>query len=838
MAKIGEILIDFKTQLATFKADIDGAKKSLGDMRTFVKDNSQGFRDAGMAIGAMSVALVALGTKGVMASVAFEKQLAMVGTMLDDTSRKYMPEYSKGLERLAVTYGESTATLSKGLYDILSAAIPAGEAMGVLEAGAKIAKAGFTDTATATSTLITVLNAYQLSGEKAGDVSDWMFATVKRGVFTFEEFSGAVGKVLPISYALGVSLEEVGAMMATMTRAGLNADESATALRGVLMELLKPSKEGAEIFKKWGYETGEMAVKSIGLRGVLEKLTGTSSTFQSQLFGNVRAITGIKTALNDATGFMEDLNQLTNRAGTTQEAFAIATNTVTFSFEVFAQKVEMLFKNLGDMLLPTVQRVIDIFSGFISMLTNMNSGVAGFIVSIGGAVAVLGMLASPMLLFLSYVPKMIAGYQAISGAIAMLTVVTNGYLIIIIAVTAGALLIASAIDGLGTSLNKGAEAQLAFNKGTQGKIEWYKEEIKMIDCLIQKNSDNLTKVTELLEQKKKHEASIVSLTEKLNAEAQANDKVKLTKEAVIGAVEAGMVKTKEQMALEQQQMDLDVIMNKKTLEDKLYMLAEHLTAVKGNAMEELKTKREMYAIEVQLFGTAINTIKGGYLEALKLMSLQRTNWANEFIGLGQTIQNGLSTVLNNMLQGTANFAQSIEGIFNVIKNAVIQKCAEILASQIVKGVFSFLAGGTGLGAALGVGALMLGMAGSTGTGSSGGGSGIIAEKPLTQAQKDAQLRSQQGHIGGFADGGIATKPMIARLAEKEPEAIIPFSKMGGMGNSFGDIKVDVAIGNFSSSNPQESLRQIAEAVKQGIPEGIQLAKAVSKVGEKFKGESY
>jgi len=37
-------------------------------------------------------------------------------------------------------------------------------------------------------------------------------------------------------------------------------------------------------------------------------------------------------------------------------------------------------------------------------------------------------------------------------------------------------------------------------------------------------------------------------------------------------------------------------------------------------------------------------------------------------------------------------------------------------------------------------------------------------------------------IPGLAEGGAVFSPTIARLAENEPEMIIPFSKMGGFGN--------------------------------------------------------
>ena len=75
----------------------------------------------------------------------FEKQLAMVSTMLSGEMRGgagtvQLNKFKAQLRALSIEIGESTATLSKGLYDILSASIPAGDAMDVLRVSARAAR--------------------------------------------------------------------------------------------------------------------------------------------------------------------------------------------------------------------------------------------------------------------------------------------------------------------------------------------------------------------------------------------------------------------------------------------------------------------------------------------------------------------------------------------------------------------------------------------------------------------------------------------------------------------------------------------------------------------------
>jgi phage-related protein len=66
-------------------------------------------------------------------------------------------------------------------------------------------------------------------------------------------------------------------------------------------------------------------------------------------------------------------------------------------------------------------------------------------------------------------------------------------------------------------------------------------------------------------------------------------------------------------------------------------------------------------------------------------------------------------------------------------------------------------------------------------------------------------------LPGFADGGIVTRPTLAMVGEGgEPEAIIPFSKMGGLG---GNVSVVINVGSISDSS---DIRELADRVSQAI----------------------
>ena len=77
------------------------------------------------------------------------------------------------------------------------------------------------------------------------------------------------------------------------------------------------------------------------------------------------------------------------------------------------------------------------------------------------------------------------------------------------------------------------------------------------------------------------------------------------------------------------------------------------------------------------------------------------------------------------------------------------------------------------------------------------------------------------NIPGFADGGIVTKPTLAMVGEKGPEAVVPLSKMGGMG---GGVTVNVTGGLATSAEIGQAVVNAIRAYNRSAgPAQIQVA---------------
>lgn len=271
-----------------FLGDSKGAVRSVGAV-----DRSLG--------GLSSRAIMARAALGAVFGIALKSAIDFDRAMRNVNSIVKLSEQQfKALEKqvlaLSKTSGQSPKVLADGLYDIVSSGFAANDALKVLSASARAGTAGMTDTATAAKAVSAALNAYHRPASDARAVSDSLFKTVELGVLRFEELAQNMGDLVPAAAPLGVSLEEVGAAMSTITLQGVPAAEAATRVKNSMLQLASPSKNMAALLKANGFESAEAAIKGVGYAGVLamiSKQTGGGVTATSKLVPEIRALMGI-----------------------------------------------------------------------------------------------------------------------------------------------------------------------------------------------------------------------------------------------------------------------------------------------------------------------------------------------------------------------------------------------------------------------------------------------------------------------------------------------------------------------------------------------------------------
>lgn len=302
----------------------------------------------------------------------FETALANVDTLLKDAIVT-VDQYESQLLTLAQQSSKELIDLTDGLYQTISAGIPAiegtGGAFDVLTAAQRAAVAGLATTEQAVDTFTTILNAYAKTGITAAEVSDKLFTTIAAGKTTFPELGSAIGRVATVAAQFNISIDEVLAALISLTKRGLSTDEAVTALRATILGLAKPMDRSRKLFEELGIPIGEAAFKSKGLQGVLAQIsttTGDSADALVELIPNIRAIVGSMALGTDGAGeFAASIDQLRNATGATDAAYEKIARTFGDTAAIFGSQVNAVLIAAGNRVLPRVQAALKTLGDFI-----------------------------------------------------------------------------------------------------------------------------------------------------------------------------------------------------------------------------------------------------------------------------------------------------------------------------------------------------------------------------------------------------------------------------------------------------------------------------------------
>jgi len=303
------------------------AKGGTQAMSTFRQVGQSISRMGMMASAAVPVALL----KATNEAVKFEHQMAGVGTMLKDNVGPQVAAFSDQIQDMSVEFGQSKETLSKGLYDILSAGVDASQAIDVLKNATKAAIGGFTEAEVAVDGVTTVLNAFRLSGKKSSHVLDLMFNTVREGKITFQELAENISKLAPLAEAAGLDVRDMFAAVATAVKIE-KPERAMTAIRAALVSAAKKGEDFLDVLRD--------------LRGAsLDQILAAGYDKQ--------AAQGITLLAGNYKEFVKQIGLSRSAAGAAEEAFKKMSATSQMQVNQMKQAFNSAFTDMGQAIVDT-----------------------------------------------------------------------------------------------------------------------------------------------------------------------------------------------------------------------------------------------------------------------------------------------------------------------------------------------------------------------------------------------------------------------------------------------------------------------------------------------------
>lgn len=403
----------FKTEDA-LKAEADAAEEAqnkteqLGEEMDKTSKKSEDFGDKSKnAVVGLDDILATVGIVAVLNKIAdafsdasdkateFETNVAMVSTVADTTVLS-ADQLSTQISGLSKDTAKNVNELADATYNAISAGVATEGAVETVGEASKLAKAGFTSSASALSVLTTALNAYQLEASEVTNISDSLITSQNLGVMTIDQLSSSMGKAISAASAYSIDLYNLESGYISLTKAGVSVEESTTYISSMFNELGDSSSEVAGvIMEETGQSFGQLMKSGYSLADVLEILYNSvdqDSEALMNLWGSAEAGKAANAVINQGLDtFNNNLDKLRNSAGTTERAYSAMTNTTQYATERMQNSFNNLAIAIGDDINPTVAQfkngIADITDGFTELITKhpaISALLTGAAVGIGG----------------------------------------------------------------------------------------------------------------------------------------------------------------------------------------------------------------------------------------------------------------------------------------------------------------------------------------------------------------------------------------------------------------------------------------------------------------------
>jgi TP901 family phage tail tape measure protein len=371
--------MDLFTLFGTIGIDDGGAVNTINDVDSAgTKASNGGLAKVGKAAvvagAAIATAGVAVGKWSYELGSNFQDKMAKASTLFGDVQVDTDNLQAKILE-LSGNTGVAADEIGESLYNALSAGVPAtedmSEAMDFLTKSTELSKAGFTDVDTAMSATVKVMNAYGQGMEDTDAIQKVLMQTQNQGIVTVDELGAVLSNVTPMAAAMGVSFDQVGASIATMTAAGIPAAQATTGLNGLLAELgktgttasgnLAAAAEGTEYA---GMSFTDMMDAGVPLNEVLDMMSVYADDSGASMVDMFSSIEAGKAALSlsgeNSDKFTESLAAMGTESDVVGDAFDKVSGTSSEKWSRAMAKMQGIGIKLFEKLEPVISKVMDI----------------------------------------------------------------------------------------------------------------------------------------------------------------------------------------------------------------------------------------------------------------------------------------------------------------------------------------------------------------------------------------------------------------------------------------------------------------------------------------------
>lgn len=302
----------------------------------------------------------------VQLAIDFEKNFAQIKTLSNDVNE----EVRQNLLQLAANVPQTAGDVTKAAYQAISAGVAVSDVVPFLAEASKVAVGGATSLTSAVDLLTSATNAFRNQNLTAAEAADSFFMAVKQGKTTIEELNAVFGRGASMA-AFGISIDEMNAALAALTKQGMPTAEAMTRLNALVKTIANPVGQVAKGFKALGFEAGVSRLQNEGLIGVLSDLqekTMGSTVILGTLSRRHEANSAALGLLGDNyRETIKTFEAFSDKVGIASEANDKMADTTQGLINRMSALKEDVLRRMGEEIVPLVNDALEGFIRFLSV---------------------------------------------------------------------------------------------------------------------------------------------------------------------------------------------------------------------------------------------------------------------------------------------------------------------------------------------------------------------------------------------------------------------------------------------------------------------------------------
>ncbi len=774
-----------------------------------LKATGESMRSVGTSLSlGVTVPLVGLGYAAANAATQFQASMELIRTQAGATQNEVdaMTTAVLNLSRSGET-AQGPDKLAEGLYHLESLGLRGKEAIDALRTSAQAADLGLADMEGVTNALGAAIVTGIKGTEDYSKAMGLLDATIGQGNMRMDDMVAALGTgILPAAKNFGLTLQDVGAALATLTDNGMRADESATRLRMTFSLIAAPTQKAKDALAEIGLSAYQLANDMRGPNGLVTAVddlkahlenSGKSATEQaailSEAFGGGRSSAAILTLVQQSDRLKTKFDAIGQSADTFQEKVAATHETNLYKLNEAMAQIQTTLIDLGGTIMPMVAAALQFIaraaSDVAAIFSKIPAPIRTAIVVVLALVAAIG----PLLVIFGTLLSTVGTVAAVFGIGAL---ALFGWIAVIA-------LVIGAVVALGIVIYENWDKIKKFTADAWAAVVGYvKAHWQEIIQILLPGIGTLAVFLYNHWTQIKNDANAAWSEIKKTAGIAADEIVRVWQKltAVAGAVWNGLLKL---ITTDINLIVGAILVNLNALDPQWRKQWQALLSFLDAVWNDIRTAVTM----------AMRFVTQNITAAMRLLSAW---WTAAWTAISQVVSDVWTAITSNVTAAAASVRDAVEGpvtelaawwkavwqsfrdffkqIWNDIASfvdAIITKIIgyfQKLANEANK-VIGSITGGfgntviSGINTVIGAGAKATGLSAFT--------------------------------IPHFASGGIVTGPTIALIGEAGPEAVVPLS--GGARGGLGGIVVNINGGYYLDQNASRDFaNMIAKSLNQQL----------------------